>query len=146
MEESKQSRCGNACVVVLATIGLLFFDYAVDSIRARSQPADGRKSDSGLRRSPRELNEQAQAEIAKFKPVEADFVAWLKANTAVTDCAFGDNHRTLFVTLKGEKYTTPENVSTIASTISRWWSAKSGIGYVNTHVYRAGREYAHGSN
>lgn len=98
---------------------------------------------------PAKAREDATARAeheAADKQRQEKFIVWLKGNTAVTDAAFNSNS-SLFVSLKPEKYTTPENVSEIASTISRWWFLQCpGASYVNTHIYRNGKEYASGSH
>jgi hypothetical protein len=117
---------------------------AAASVAPRSPPSDSPPAPTFMERW-----ESAKREIeAKNKLMDAErepFITWLKENTAVTDAHFNSNS-SLFVSLKPEKYTTPDHVSEIAKTISRWWAQRTGHSYINTHVYLNGSEYASGSH
>jgi hypothetical protein len=68
---------------------------------------------------------------------------WCYENTAVTDIHI--DLATMRVTLSAEKYTTTENVESIAVFLARAYCMQTGALYVNCRIYLGGSEYASGS-
>lgn len=85
-----------------------------------------------------------EEELKNEPPQDTKFMEWALENTAITDIEI--KGPSIYVTLKDEKYTTPENVSKIASFISRAYVNQTGARYANTHVYLGNNEYASGSS
>jgi hypothetical protein len=96
------------------------------------------------KRGEQQEREEAKAAAeADKEATKAAFMRWALDNTAVTDIAI--NGPSMFVTLKPEKYTTPENVTAIADTLARSYAMRSGLNFVACRVFRGKQEYAKGT-
>jgi len=76
------------------------------------------------------------------------FENWALSNYSVTDLSYPeDSDWQIWVTLTSDKYTSKENVSSLANTIARYYKLQTGYkGLVIVTVWRDGSIYAKGKS
>jgi hypothetical protein len=72
---------------------------------------------------------------------QLEFKTWLFRNTAVTEVRFETDWQ-IWVTLEDYKYTSIENVETIANIIAKWYSQKMNRDYVSCTIWKGKEIYA----
>lgn len=139
--------CLAAILIPITIGGLIVGAQLLDPSMARKR--EQRSEHEAQERQAKALQKQAEQQQRAARDAELNaktekFKQWALQNTAVTDIAI-NNNRTMFVTLKPEKYTNRDNVRVIAETLARYYANQVGIDYAVCHVYLGNEEYAKGT-